>query len=252
MYFPKTPKHRPLLFDIGDTLIDFCTHNIIPDLKKGPTLAHEYMVEQGITVPTVERYMWACRWRFTVDFVKAELLRREVDILATLKRVHAALDLPVDHDLLMKVCGKSYEPTRDTGTPEEGVHDVLAHFRSREHPMAIVSNTMVPGPILDDHLAREGLLEFFDVRVYSSIVGVKKPRARIFREALVGLNVKPQDSVFIGDKTFLDIKGAKRLGMTTVLKRRFGNARIWRNKPDFIVKRLDELPAVIDELGMVQ
>ncbi len=250
MYFPRTPKPRPLLFDIGDTLIDFCTPNIIPDLKKGPTLAHEFMVEQGIKVPAVERYIRACRWRFMTDFIKAEILRREVDILATLRRVHAALGLPTDRDTLMAVCGKSYEPTRDTGTPEEGVHDVLEHFRQRGHPMAIVSNTMVPGPVLDDHLASEGLIEFFDVRIYSSNVGVKKPHARIFREALVGLNVKPQDSVFIGDKAFLDVKGAKRLGMTTVLKRRFGSGRIWRNKPDFIVKRLSELPAVINELGM--
>ena len=79
--------------------------------------------------------------------------------------------------------------------------DMLALVRglkARGYLLGIISNT-IPG--LEERL-REGLPEFielFDVRVGSGDIGIAKPDEGIFRHALDGLGVAPEDSVFTDD-----------------------------------------------------
>jgi FMN phosphatase YigB (HAD superfamily) len=108
---------------------------------------------------------------------------------------------------------------------------------------------MVPGPVLDQHLAECGLLRFFQVRAYSCDVGVKKPHRRIFLAALRALNIRPQDTIFVGDKYALDVKGARRLGMITVLKVRVGMPPKRRPRADYVIKHLTELPRLLEQIG---
>jgi HAD superfamily hydrolase (TIGR01549 family) len=263
MFFPKQPKPRPILFDLGDTLINFKATNPIPFLGTATELAYNHMRDLGFALPSLSCYLRCCKRWIYLDVLIAEMKRREVDLVATLFKIHRSLYLPREMELLMELVEHFYEPMRDLGVVEEGIHQILDDFVAAGHPMAIVSNTMVPGPVLDRHLEQEGLLSYFPVRVYSSDVGVRKPRARMFRVALMGLNVKPQDSVFVGDRGDLDVKGAKRLGMITVLKMRYpthfrwGSPATWRRRlrqmqwphPSYVVRHLTELPKIMRELG---
>jgi len=59
---------------------------------------------------------------------------------------------------------------------------------------------------------------FFEVIITSAGFGVRKPYPGIFYYALRGLGVEKIDSViFVGDSMIHDIKGAKKLGMKTIL-----------------------------------
>ena len=62
-----------------------------------------------------------------------------------------------------------------------------------------------------------GLGERLDVAVFSSEVGRRKPDESIFRAALRALEVEPEEALFVGDRRYEDVRGAKELGMTTVL-----------------------------------
>jgi putative hydrolase of the HAD superfamily len=53
--------------------------------------------------------------------------------------------------------------------------------------------------------------------VFSSEVGKRKPHPAIFETALERLGVEPERALFVGDRRFEDIRGAKEAGMTTVL-----------------------------------
>jgi len=92
--------------------------------------------------------------------------------------------------------------------------DMLALVRalkSRGYLLGIISNT-IPG--LEDRL-REGLPEFidlFDIRVGSGDIGIAKPDEGIFRHALDGLGVRPQESVFTDDVRKY-AEAARALGM---------------------------------------
>ncbi len=51
----------------------------------------------------------------------------------------------------------------------------------------------------------------------SGLVGFEKPRPEIFRHALASLNVKPQESLYVGDVYAVDYLGATAAGMQAIL-----------------------------------
>jgi putative hydrolase of the HAD superfamily len=61
-----------------------------------------------------------------------------------------------------------------------------------------------------------GLAERLDVAVFSSEIGRRKPDESIFRAALERLGTDPELTLFVGDRRYEDVRGAKQLGMTTV------------------------------------
>jgi putative hydrolase of the HAD superfamily len=62
-----------------------------------------------------------------------------------------------------------------------------------------------------------GLAERLDAAVFSSEIGKRKPHPAIFEAVLSRLGVAPEETLFVGDRRYEDVRGAKELGMTTVL-----------------------------------
>ena len=52
--------------------------------------------------------------------------------------------------------------------------------------------------------------------VFSSETGKRKPHPAIFETVLARLGVDPGRAVFVGDRRYEDVRGAKEVGMTTV------------------------------------
>ncbi|MCH8964805.1 MAG: HAD family hydrolase [Planctomycetes bacterium] len=249
MYFPKVLRPRPILFDLGDTLLNFTATNPLPYFKEGVRLAYDFIAQQSDALPPYKKFHAAVRRSYAWAFVTATVRRREVDLHTSLIRLFERLALPSDHDFVMAVGERLYRPMKQLGAVEEGVHAVLDRLVAQGHPLGIVSNTMVPAPMLDQHLQEVDLLKYFQVRLYSCDVGVRKPRAAMFLPALRALNCKPQHTLFVGDKLKLDIRGARRLGMITVLKVRVGKPPKSRYQPDHVIKHLTELPGLLDRIS---
>lgn len=248
MYYPKVLKPRPLLFDLGDTLLNFSQTNPLPFFTAGARLAYDFLgTKHDLQLPFA-KFLRASRRFYAGSLLSAWLRRREVDLQVTLGRLLKWTGLPDDDDAILELGERFYEPMKKLGAVEEGLHEVLDILVEQGHPMGIVSNTMVPAELLDRHLEDEGLLKYFPARIYSCEVGVRKPRAAIFLAGLRALNAKPQHTLFIGDRLDLDAKGASRLGMTTVLKVRKGKAPRGRFRPDHIIRHLTELPKLLAEI----
>lgn len=95
----------------------------------------------------------------------------------------------------------------------------LPSFLERLHEkykLAVVSNMSFAEAVFQS-LRKFDIAKYFDAIVVSGILGWRKPSARIFRETLQALDVKAEETVFVGDSLIADIKGAKKLGMKTVL-----------------------------------
>jgi putative hydrolase of the HAD superfamily len=65
-------------------------------------------------------------------------------------------------------------------------------------------------------LDEQGLAERFDAIVFSSDIGVRKPRPEIFQRALDELGVTADRALFVGDRLVADVRGARDVGMRTV------------------------------------
>ena len=108
----------------------------------------------------------------------------------------------------------AWDPARRLG---DSTHALLDALRERGLRTGLVSNAFDPGWLLHRDLERMGLGERLDVAVFSSEVGKRKPHPAIFVAALDALGVEPERALFVGDRRFEDIRGAKEVGMTTVL-----------------------------------
>lgn len=96
-------------------------------------------------------------------------------------------------------------------------HALLDSLRARGLRTGLVSNAFDPGWLLHEDLARMGLAQRLDAAVFSSEVGKRKPHPAIFEAALGALGVEPGRALFVGDRRYEDVRGAKELGMTAVL-----------------------------------
>src|SRR5204862_6781661 len=82
-------------------------------------------------------------------------------------------------------------------------------------------------------LEEQGLGERMDAVVFSSDVGVRKPRREIFERALDELGVPGERSLFVGDRLQADVAGAREVGMRTVQAMWFRAEEDSDIEPDF-------------------
>jgi putative hydrolase of the HAD superfamily len=98
---------------------------------------------------------------------------------------------------------------------------------------------------------RDGVLHLLDGAVYTCEIPWTKPHPQAFRAALDAVQVAdPAAAVFVGDRPFDDIHGAKAVGMRAVLVPHSDIPEVQRGpvdgEPDAVISRLAQLLPVVD------
>jgi HAD superfamily hydrolase (TIGR01549 family) len=105
-----------------------------------------------------------------------------------------------------KIAEEFYQNSCDKIEENKKILTVL----KKKYRLGIISNNY--GNL--KHICNEtGLTPLMDVITDSTLVGFTKPDKRIFSYALNALNVKPVNTIMIGDSLWRDMKGAKAIGM---------------------------------------
>jgi len=94
-----------------------------------------------------------------------------------------------------------------------GTRATLLRLR-RRYPLAVISNA--DGKI-GDVLTGCGIADCFAAITDSGLVGYEKPHPAIFEGALRGMDVAPEQSVYVGDMYSVDYLGATRVGIQAIL-----------------------------------
>jgi HAD superfamily hydrolase (TIGR01509 family) len=115
-----------------------------------------------------------------------------------------------------------------------GTRAVLERIRQK-YRIAVISNA--DGKI-ENVLSRCGIADCFESITDSGIVGFEKPRAEIFEAALRTMNVRADQSLYVGDVYSVDYIGATNAGMHAIL---FDVAGAYRERPEPRVETLAEL-----------
>lgn len=122
---------------------------------------------------------------------------------------------------------------------------------SESYKLGLVSN-FTYAPVIYAGLRKVGIDSFFNVVLVSDAVGWRKPHMKIFEEALKRLEVKAEETLYVGDSPDEDIKGAKGLGMKTVFvaSQFFSLKKLLESgqQPDAIARNLCEAERKIQEL----
>jgi putative hydrolase of the HAD superfamily len=239
---------RAVIFDLGDTLLDFEPMDTRVLFRSAARLTYDKLAAQGATMPPFDRYTRIYFRGVKWSYLWAKLSRREFNSLDLLRKFHRRMGLPADEELLREMAWHWYEPVMAHTRVEENLGPTLAGIRDAGLRLGVISNTFVPGFVHDRHLEMAGLLQFLPVRIYSSEVGYRKPDRRIFEAALSRLGVSAAETLFVGDLIKTDIIGARRMGMRTALKQPFANLRPHRIA-DHVVRRIADLAELLPTMS---
>jgi len=126
------------------------------------------------------------------------------------------------------------------------IADTLARLRSDGYRIGMVSNTgRTWGRFLRVVQDRLGIAHYFDVRVFSDEVGVRKPGLEIFRRALDGLREMPSGLVHVGDDVEADVAGARGAGMRAIWYNNGSSAGSDPGGADAVIRDFADLPPLL-------
>jgi putative hydrolase of the HAD superfamily len=202
---------RAVLFDWGDTLFHFAYNEEL--LAAGWEAGLGTIERDGLPGPDEtaalfrERYLPLLFVPGSVEEVEYPELIRELLGGFGVELTDGELDgfLAAEH--------AAWAPARVLGAH---THALLDSLRERGLLTGLVSNAFDPGWLLHQDLADMGLAERLDAAVFSSEVGKRKPHPAVFEATLAKLGVEPEHALFVGDRRYEDMRGAKELGMATV------------------------------------
>lgn len=118
---------------------------------------------------------------------------------------------------------------------------LLDRLHREGYSLGIISNF---DSRIDDVCRSLGIGHYFQTVTISSIEGVAKPSAEIFKRALKKAALSPEESIYIGDSPHHDIEGAQEIGMRVLLVDRAGRYPMERKIP-----RLTSLDGLLDYLN---
>jgi putative hydrolase of the HAD superfamily len=162
---------------------------------------------------------------------------------ATLDHVFAQAGVAATEGLLA-----SYYALWDPHTyTDPEVAPLLRYLRERGIRIGVLSNTMWPRTAHERVFRRDEVLSLIDGAVYSSEIPWVKPHAEAFRAAMAAIGMTdPGECVYVGDRPYDDVHGAKRMGMRAVLVPNSDVPPFDAAAPDAVISRLSELAHHLD------
>lgn len=188
------------------------------------------------------------------------LLAAELEIWARSRDEHRSGTLAevfavagVTHsDRMLDAFGSWWEPHTLIDPQAPALFDAL-HERGLK--IGILSNTIWSRAEHERIFARDGMLDRIDAAVYTSEIAWTKPHPEAFRAALDAVGVDdPAAALFVGDRPFDDIHGAKSVGMHAVLIPHSDIPDVQKGpiegEADAVITQLSDLLAVLDRLQL--
>ncbi len=230
MAVQRTPV-RAVIFDWGGTLTPWHTVDHATLWQNVCTLhfATELAERYAAAIRSAERELW----------LAAEREHRS----ATLDHVFDRAGVNATEAFLASYF-EAWEPHTLTD-PDAG--ELFRRLRAAGIRVGVLSNTMWPRSVHEQVFRRDGVLGMIDGAVYTSEIEWTKPHPEAFRAAMAAVGISdPAGCVFVGDRPFDDVYGAKRAGMRAVLVPHSDVPAYPAAEPDAVITRLADLAPLID------
>lgn len=227
---------RAVLFDWGGTITSFHNVDLIDAWRvAAEVLAPDRVDEVAQALLATEAEVWE-RTRTTM---------RSGRIGDVLRDASRAVGLPVDETVHQLATAAYFDHWTPTTGARPDARATLTALKERGLVTGLLSNTHWPREQHEHWLRRDGICDLLDARVYTSDLHHVKPHPEAFRALLDALGIEATDAVFVGDRPWDDIAGAKQLGMRAIWIR---NSEVppYDVEPDAVVDELGEIVAVVD------
>ena len=222
---------KAVIFDWGGTLTPWhlIDHDSLWRTACVPHFPPERVTEVAAAMLAAERDLWQV----------TERSHRS----ATLAQIFERAEITVTEEFLASYF-ETWEP--HTFTDPEAA-PVMRGLRERGIKVGVLSNTMWPRSAHERVFLRDQVLNLIDGAVYSSEIAWAKPHPEAFRAAMAAVGMDDAaDCVFVGDRPYDDVHGAKSAGMRAVLIPNRHVPAFDGAVPDAVITRLSELPRHLD------
>jgi putative hydrolase of the HAD superfamily len=242
-------KIKAVLFDLGETLLDFGKVNPGEIFRQGAGLSYDFLKNSGQPVGNFKYY---CLWNMAALYFRrivSNITRNDFNSLALLRWAGMKKGIHLDGQQWRQFAWLWYEPLRKLAAVEPDIQETLSNLKNSGLKLGIVSNTFVNSVSLEKHMEQVGILDFFEPRLYSYQFDFRKPDARIFRLAAERIGENTENILFVGDRIDKDIKPALKVGMHAVMKTAYTNAG--KKIPDgaWKINHISELPDLIEKIN---
>jgi FMN phosphatase YigB (HAD superfamily) len=243
-------KRRFIVFDLGETLIDFHKANGIwySDLQDIIIPSWFQIIRDSGYLENVELSNFR-EVVYPIIHNKIEE-KKKIPMIDRIKDFLQQFKLPITQLLIENLLEAFFITIKDSPTIYNDVLKVLKYLQINGFKLGLYSNTpwQSPGYLMDRILDRVGIKEFFDVRLYSGDHGNHKPDPAVFQMVVDQAHEKKENMVYIGD-SYKDILCAERFGIPSIWINRL-NAYFVDNgpKPTFTISQLNELLEILEKL----
>jgi FMN phosphatase YigB (HAD superfamily) len=239
-----SPPLRAVVFDWGHTLLDFAVaeeamHDCYEQvLAMVVAEAAEEFPRDVTLVRDISRSVGA---EITRSYDDREL--EELDLVRLFAEAYHAHGHPLDPSLVRRVVEMEHRALTSSLVMSASNLDVLRTLKEWGLRLGIVSNITFLPELVQADIDRLGIGQYIDAPVYSSAFGRRKPHPAIFRHVVDQLGVRPEETLFVGDRLNDDIAGAQPVGMRTVLTREYRqeDPEPGGDAPDHVIQALPEL-----------
>jgi putative hydrolase of the HAD superfamily len=222
---------RAVIFDWGGTLTPW--HSVDHEELWLAVCARHYPAAEAAAAATAARGAERELWR----------LAESAQQSSTLDAVFARAGVTASTSFLA-----SYYEAWDPHTfTDPDARPLLRELRRRGIKTGVLSNTMWPRTAHERIFVRDEIFDLIDGAVYSSEIPWVKPHPEAFRAAMRAVGVSdPAECVFVGDRPYDDVHGAKSVGMRAVLVPNSDVPAFDGTEPDAVIARLADLLGHVD------
>jgi putative hydrolase of the HAD superfamily len=196
----KTAKYKAVIFDLFGTLI--------PNFSASEYRRTVLQVADILKAPPEAFWeLWSATFKegvlgfFPTPESKIEYICGKLGVMFSLAALHESAQIRYDFE-------------KATMHPRPEAVGVLRGLRSLALKIGLITDCSAEAP---REWPNTSLAPWFDVTVFSCLVGMKKPDPRIYNLALSKLRVTAQESLYIGDGSSQELTGAAAVGIDAVL-----------------------------------
>lgn len=202
----KPKEHiTDLFFDLDHTIYDFDKNSALTFQSVFSDLRLEGTQDFMTHFKPINDGYWE---RFAREEISREHLR-----YGRLKDTFDAIEINVSDDHIDHIADYFIENLTNYNHVFQDAHETLDQLKLK-YRLHIITNG--PEKVQEKKLRNSKLEHYFETVTNSERAGVKKPHPGIFEYALKTANVKPQNSLMIGDNIKADIHGALNVGMNVI------------------------------------
>ena len=244
-----TNQIKAVLFDLGETLLDFGKINTLKFFKEGAHLSYDFLKSHNQRIGNFHIYCWHSLLSLRFHNFISGVSGNDFDSLSLLKKIGTRKGIKLTDEHWGEFVWLWYEPlTRICKTKPE-IAETLGRLKQQGIKLGVLSNTFVHSSSLERHLEQLGILDLFDVRLYSYQFEYRKPDPRIFIKAADAIGERLPNIMYVGDRINADINPTLKLDMYAVLKNAYTNSGKNLPKGARRITRIDELPVIIEKIN---